>query len=73
MTRIGKLRELTAEQLSMALTSMNEDGDFIPLLMPSGLIESGECIDGVIRAQANWLCEEYQEGDFGLWTVKKAE
>lgn len=70
MTRIGKLRELTAEQLSMVLIGLDENGEWMPLLMPRYMIEDNECIDGIIRAQTDWLCEEYHDGDFGLCTIK---
>ena len=73
MTRIGKLRELTAEQVSMALIDLDENGSWVPLLMPRCMVKFDDRVDDVIRAQADWLCKEYQEGDFGLWTVKETE
>ena len=70
MTRIRKLQDMTAEQLSALFISMDKDGEFVPMLMPPNLVKSRECADDVIRTQADWLCEEYYEGDFGVYTAK---
>lgn len=66
MTRLEKLQSATADDLASLFTIMDDDGEYLPLLMPMNLIKDPDNLDEIIQSQSEWLQGEYWPGDFGL-------
>lgn len=66
MTRLEKLQSATANDLASLFTIMDDDGEYLPLLMPMNLVKDPDNLDEIIQSQIEWLQGEYWPGDFGL-------
>ena len=66
MTRLEKLQSATADDLASLFTIMDDEGEYLPLLMPMNLVKDPDNLDEIIQSQSEWLQGEYWPGDFGL-------
>ena len=53
MTRLEKLQSATADDLASLFTIMDDDGEYLPLLMPMNLVKTQITWTKLFRARAN--------------------
>lgn len=71
MTRLEKLQSATADDLANLFIIMDDEGGYLPLLMPMNLAKDPDNLDEIIQDQNKWLQGEYWPGDFGLGCFKE--
>lgn len=71
MTRLEKLQSATADDLANLFIIMDDEGGYLPLLMPMNLVKDPDNLDEIIQDQNKWLQGEYWPGDFELCCLKE--
>lgn len=52
MTRLEKLQSATADDLANLFIIMDDDGEYLPLLMPMNLVKDPDNLDEIIQSQS---------------------
>lgn len=55
MTRLEKLQSATADDLANLFIIMDDEGGYLPLLMPMNLVKDPDNLDEIIQDQNKWL------------------
>ena len=71
MTRLEKLQSATADDLANLFIIMDDEGGYLPLLMPMNLVKDPDNLDEIIQDQNKWLQGEYWPGGFWLGWFKE--